>query len=233
MPCSFCGSDKVIARGYCSPCYTRLRRNGSLERKNVPNSGKCAECDQPSHAKGLCVLHYARQQHPLRNTWKLIRSRYPGATPKKWERFEFFLADVGERPTERHQLRRDDDTEPYSAKNIRWIEPVLNGNKDSFSPEERALYVREWTLNRKYSIGKVEYDAMLAAQNGVCAICCKAESFINKKTTKLQEFSVDHDHKTGAVRGLLCVRCNRMLGYARDDKNILRQAILYLERQEI
>lgn len=229
MPCSFCGSDKVIARGYCSPCYTRLRRNGSLERINIRNIGECTECGQPVQAKGLCSLHYARQQHPLRNTWKLIRSRYPGETPKKWDRFEFFLADVGERPTKRHQLRRDDDAKPYSANNVRWIEPVLNGTKDSFTPEERALYSREWTLNRKYNIGKVEYDAMLVKQNGVCAICCEAEVFINKKTGKLQEFSVDHDHETSAVRGLLCVRCNRMLGYARDDQGILRRAIRYLE----
>lgn len=233
MSCSFCGSEKVIARGYCSPCYTRLRRNGSLEKKNIPNTGKCFECDQPVMARGLCSLHYARQQHPLRNTWRLIRSRYPGDTPKKWERFDAFLADVGERPTERHQLRRVHDDKPYSARNVRWVEPVLNENKDYFTPEERALYVREWTLNRKYNIGKIEYDAMLEKQNGVCAICCEAEVFVNKKTGRFQEFSVDHDHTTGAVRGLLCMRCNRMLGYGRDDRNILSRAIAYLKQHEI
>jgi hypothetical protein len=183
-------------------------------------------------AKGLCSLHYARQQHPLKNTWKLIRSRYPDAVPKKWERFEVFLADIGERPTERHQLRRSDETKPYSSRNVRWVEPVLNENKDYFTPEQRALYVREWTLNRKYNIGKVEYDAMLEKQSGACAICCEAEVFINKKTGKLQDYSVDHDHKTGAVRGLLCVRCNRMLGYARDSRDILSRAITYLSPPE-
>jgi hypothetical protein len=232
MSCSFCGAEKVLARGYCSACYTRLRRNGSLDKTNIPNTGKCSECGQPVMAKGLCSLHYARQQHPLKNTWKLIRSRYPGNTPKKWGRFDVFLADVGERPSERHQLRRVDETKAYSARNVRWVEPVLNGNKDYFTPEERALYVREWTLNRKYNIGKAEYDAMLEKQNGVCAICYEAEVFVNKKTGKLQEFSVDHDHKTGDVRGLLCVRCNRMLGYARDNKEILSRAITYLSPPE-
>lgn len=229
MPCSHCGSDKVISRGYCSACYTRLRRSGSLERKNVPNTGKCFECDQPVMAKGLCSLHYSRQRHPLRNTWKSIRSRYPGETPKKWERFEAFLADVGEKPSDRQQLRRIDDSKPYSAKNVRWTEPVLNGKKDHFTPEERALYVREWTLNRKYNIGKIEYDAMLATQRGVCAICRCEECFINKRTGALQELSVDHCHSKLQVRGLLCVRCNRMLGYARDDIDVLRTAINYLE----
>src|SRR6185312_8502835 len=101
MPCIFCQSEKVFARGYCSSCYSRLRRNGSLERKNIRNRGQCLECSEPAIAKGLCSLHYARQQHPLRNTWKLIRSRYPGDVPKKWVRFETFLADVGERPSAR------------------------------------------------------------------------------------------------------------------------------------
>lgn len=232
MPCSYCLSEKVFARGYCSPCYTRLRRNGSLERKNIPNTGKCIECDQPVMAKGLCNLHYARQQHPLRNTWKLIRSRYRGEIPKKWGKFEAFLADVGERPSGRHQLRRDDESEPYSANNVRWVEPVLNEKKDHFTPEERSLYVREWSLNRKYGIGKVEYDALLSKQNGVCAICREAEGFVNKKTGRLQEFSVDHCHAGGHVRGLLCVRCNRMLGYARDDENILTRAIDYLRKSK-
>lgn len=232
MSCSYCGSDKLFARGYCSKCYNRLRRNGSVERKNIPNNGKCSECEQPVLARGLCNLHYARQQHPLRNTWKLLRSRYPNETPKKWERFEGFLADVGERPGPKHQLRRIDDSKKYSAANIKWVEPVLKGGKQYYSLEERALYNREWTLNRKYNIGKVEYDALLKSQNGVCAICSEAETFINKKTGKLQEFSVDHDHKTGTVRGLLCVRCNRMLGYGRDDRNIILRAIDYLKEYE-
>lgn len=231
MPCSYCNSDRVFARGYCSACYTRLRRNGSLEKKNIPNLGRCAKCDQPVAAKGLCSLHYGRQQHPLRNTWKLIRSRYPGETPKKWERFEAFLADVGDRPSERHQLRRDDESEPYSVRNVRWVEPVLAASKQAYSVEERSLYNREWALNRKYGIGKVEYDARLAEQNGVCAICCEAEMFVNKKTGKLQEFSVDHCHAGGHVRGLLCVRCNRMLGYARDNETILRRAVAYLSKE--
>lgn len=48
-----------------------------------------------------------------------------------------------------------------------------------------------------------EYEAMLAAQDGHCALC--------PATPKTRRLHVDHDHKTGAVRGLLCYRCNNAL----------------------
>lgn len=65
---------------------------------------------------------------------------------------------------------------------------------------------------------------MVAAQNGVCAICGNGET-----SKRQRSLSVDHDHETGAVRGLLCNRCNPMLGYARDDIAILQAAISYLQ----
>ncbi len=231
MPCSNCGAPKTLARGLCGACYNRLRRSGSVARRNVRNIGmQCSArgCAQPAHAKGFCSLHYARQMHPLRNRWKTIRSRYPNAVPARWQRFEKFLEDVGESPSPRHQLRRMDESRPYSKSNFCWIEPVLKTSKDSYCPKERALYVRDWTLRRKFGITASKYSGLLAKQRKVCAICRHAECFENRKTKKIQELSVDHDHRTGAVRGLLCVRCNRMLGYSRDDTKILGRAITYL-----
>ena len=69
-----------------------------------------------------------------------------------------------------------------------------------------------------------QYDAMLIGQNYVCAICNKSE----KSSTKGVLF-IDHDHKTGKVRGLLCDTCNRGLGYFYDDKSLLRNAVEYLK----
>jgi len=75
-------------------------------------------------------------------------------------------------------------------------------------------------LRAKYGITKEEYDALLADQSGVCYIC-------GGKSGK-KRLAVDHDHKTGEVRGLLCKRCNRMLGYYRDESNTFARAALYL-----
>lgn len=221
MPCINCGSEKVLARGYCTACYTRLRRTGSLERTNIKRGGNCAECDKAVFARGLCHYHYARNKHPLYNTWKLIRSRYPNETPKKWDYFEHFLNDVGERPSPLHQLRRMDDAEPYSANNVMWVEPVLQ--------TERPAYSRDWMLNRTYGLSIGEFDKILAKQNGVCAICEQPETARNRKTGELRSLAVDHCHRKLHVRALLCSSCNRMLGLSKDNPSVLRKAADYLE----
>lgn len=77
-------------------------------------------------------------------------------------------------------------------------------------------------LRRHYGITAAQYDEMLTAQNGVCAICARPP--LNKP------LNVDHDHKTGLVRGLLCWNCNqRVLGAARDNAALLRAAADYLD----
>jgi hypothetical protein len=78
-------------------------------------------------------------------------------------------------------------------------------------------------LLRTYGITGDEYDAILVAQNGCCSVCGKAG------TGSKRWLSVDHDHKTKRVRGLLHAACNRLLGYARDDPQRLRSAAAYLE----
>lgn len=83
---------------------------------------------------------------------------------------------------------------------------------------------RKTTLKRGYSMTPEQYAEMLAAQGGKCAIC-RAEQPGSKKLN----FPVDHCHKTGAVRGLLCDACNRGLGFFRDDADVLRRAAAYLE----
>jgi hypothetical protein len=74
-------------------------------------------------------------------------------------------------------------------------------------------------------MGLEEYTDLLAKQGGGCAICGATKG--NKGTKRL---CVDHDHKTGKVRGLLCGNCNFMLGYSKDKVSNLRRGIQYLER---
>jgi hypothetical protein len=72
-----------------------------------------------------------------------------------------------------------------------------------------------------YGIQPDDYDKMYAAQAGKCAICRRA-------TGLTRRLSVDHDHATGKVRGLLCRVCNDMLGHARDDIEFFARAMQYL-----
>jgi hypothetical protein len=85
---------------------------------------------------------------------------------------------------------------------------------------------RCWFLRRDFGITAKQYDAMLQAQDGLCAVCGKPESV--KQKGKVQRLSVDHCHKTSKVRGLVCNACNHMLGKAYDNPDVLEAGARYL-----
>lgn len=91
---------------------------------------------------------------------------------------------------------------------------------------------RQWWL-KLYGLTPADYAALLAAQDGVCAICLKPERVIDARTGEPRRLSVDHDHATGKVRGLLCARCNRTLGQMDEDMDSLIRAAGYLRRAAI
>jgi len=78
-------------------------------------------------------------------------------------------------------------------------------------------------LQAKYGLTYDEYNKMFQEQNGCCFICGKHQSELKRK------LFVDHNHRTGEVRKLLCNKCNSVLGLVEEDKNILVNVINYLE----
>lgn len=85
-------------------------------------------------------------------------------------------------------------------------------------------HVRRMNLRSK-GIEPEAYDAMLAAQGGVCAVCGEPETRHNQYG--VLSLAVDTDHDTLAVRGLLCMLCNRALGMLRDDPAIIKALLAY------
>ena len=71
---------------------------------------------------------------------------------------------------------------------------------------------------------------MKEAQDGKCAICHNPET--RKIHGRVTDLAVDHDHETGVVRGLLCHRCNFILGLAKDKPQTLLDAAAYLLRHK-
>jgi hypothetical protein len=89
-------------------------------------------------------------------------------------------------------------------------------------------YAKNHNLKHYYGMTVKAYTEMLLRQNGVCAICQRPETRANQ--FGLVALSVDHDHVTGAVRELLCSRCNTALGYLDDNASRAAQAAAYLLR---
>jgi hypothetical protein len=88
---------------------------------------------------------------------------------------------------------------------------------------------RSDNLKRHFGITTEEYSTMLERQKGVCAICGKPETRKSSSGT-VQPLSIDHDHLTGQIRGLLCHECNHLLGAANDNIGVLWQAVKYLQK---
>ena len=95
--------------------------------------------------------------------------------------------------------------------------------------DENPVRVRDLTLNKLYGITVEQYGIMLVAQGSVCAICRQPEPAIDHRTGDVRRLSVDHCHDTGAVRGLLCTLCNQGIGQFKNDPELLRSAIRYLQ----
>lgn len=85
-------------------------------------------------------------------------------------------------------------------------------------PESRWAYM----IRYKFGISVEQYKAMLSTQDGVCLICKQPPS------GRFKRLAVDHCHKTNKIRGLLCVKCNRVIGYLRDDPVVADAAAAYL-----
>jgi Autographiviridae endonuclease VII len=114
-----------------------------------------------------------------------------------------------------------------------WIEanPERAREKDRRVYQHRAERVRQAKLDehlrRKYGLERADFDRMLAEQRNCCRICGREP---NGKTRQSSTLHVDHDHATGRVRGLLCGKCNTMVGLAGEDPAVLLAAVKYLRK---
>ena len=111
----------------------------------------------------------------------------------------------------------------------RWRSPrEIAYQRDYYAKSDKARRARE-ASNRhrlaKYGVGNDWVDAKVVEQGG-CAVCQV------KRPRGRSDWNVDHDHKTGKVRGVLCGHCNSGLGHFRDDVESLRLAIRYLETHD-
>lgn len=189
------------------------------------------EISETERAKAAHIISRRRHQ---RNSWK----RLPEA--HGWASFDDFCADVGDVPATTKALMAIDTSKPVGPDNFRWSLPPEDKH-DFKSREGRIVYMRahrganpdlyrDKELRKKFGIGLAEYNLMLALQRNACAICEKPESVV--RNGKDQFLSVDHNHSTGAIRGLLCTNCNVAIGMLCDDVSVLTKAISYLKEHQ-
>lgn len=103
-------------------------------------------------------------------------------------------------------------------------ESILARQKEQRSGDDSRRYMRayrkKWNLANRYGITVADLEALTLRQDGKCGVCDKRK----------KRMVVDHDHKTGFVRGLLCVSCNVGLGLLGDTRSGLMRALKYLKQ---
>lgn len=96
----------------------------------------------------------------------------------------------------------------------------------------RPNQIHDTYLKRNYGISRADYEVLLKAQNGLCAICRKSESRCSGRG-RINRLSVDYDHSDGRVRALLCARCNHIIGRSGESVQLLREIISYLDHHSL
>lgn len=110
----------------------------------------------------------------------------------------------------------------------KYKEQTIKYNKEYFQKNKKRIVNRNYIkkLKKKYNLSYEQYLKILEVQGNKCAIC-KNELGIDRN-----HIHVDHCHKTGKIRGILCRYCNSTLGYSKEDKNRLEACIEYLKIHE-
>ena len=101
-------------------------------------------------------------------------------------------------------------------------------NKSRQADPRTRVHNRKYQLRRRYGLTPEQYEAKLADQNGVCMICGQPPN--PEGVRAASRLHQDHDHATGRNRDLICLNCNRGIGYLKDNPDLLRVVAEYIER---
>ena len=139
------------------------------------------------------------------------------------------------RGSNREKLRLK--SEKYNREHKKEAKEYYKNNYDKIAIVKKKYYrehvkeVRERRIQQDYGMSLIEYEKLFTEQDGVCAICSEKETA--RQGGKLKELSIDHNHKTGKNRGLLCGRCNAAIGFLKESKELLEKAKIYLLKYDI
>lgn len=241
--CSELGCGKPhVARGWCSKHYNQWQRNEGTGRPRCA----IAECEKPALKRGWCDMHYRRWSLHGDPTKVITKTRtvcaYTGCgryvashglcEPHNRQRSEG--KPLSEIRTWRSHLERDEHGRKLCRCCRTWL-PEDEFGRNNRHPDGLGYQCRKCNRDRmrlaNYGMTWAQYQQMLSAQGGGCAVC-------GGQCTTGRLLAVDHDHSCcpedsrscgRCIRGLLCSACNQGLGKFDDAPERLRAAAEYLE----
>ena len=167
-------------------------------------------CSRPASSRGVCKTHYGRAWR-----WRKL-AEDPSYQELRNDQSRALRAK------DRAKSRAQSLARYYAnhEKSLAYAAKSRAKHRDAKNGRRRARHVYDpgkWkkSLSYKYGITIEDYELMLAAQGGVCAICHQPET--SAQAGRIRRLAVDHNHETGAVRGLLCSACNTAAGVVENE----------------
>lgn len=223
IPCRDCGKDlpldAFLSRDRVS------KRAGSAEW--YPD--ECKGCRRRRLSRLSAKRCYARDPE---NTWqkrnpektraqrRRYHERHPGRSKEWAERNPEKAKAIQSRSSRRYRERHPEKANAWAKRNPEKVREAVR-RWDKKHPDKRAASHRRHWLKKRYGLSESEFAEMVATQAGGCAICGSTE-----------KLGVDHNHQSGAIRGILCTSCNSALGFLVDQPDLFEIALAYLERGE-
>lgn len=231
--------------GYCNKHYQRFKKHGDpnvLLKKPRPKICSVEGCERRHNGRGFCDTH--RRRFLQYGTPTPEGVKFP-AGPGEYLSdgitktcstcyIEKPIADFSKQSIRPDGLNITCKLCMKSRQEVRYRDPkkrqrILDASARwrERNPDADA----DKTLRRKYGITLAQYDALFAAQGGVCALCKKGETTKRRKKGEGRErLAVDHCHDTGRVRGLLCFKCNTAIGALGDTEEAAQKVVDYLNK---
>jgi hypothetical protein len=182
-----------------------------------------SEATEKQRTAALAYYYQHREERlRYRKSWKQQNREKVLLEKKRYrERHRETLAQKARDRTRQHSQFLTEEQKQARKKHKReWYRSYYRENKTRLSKANRPHLLR-----RKYGLTEDEYHVILKKQGGVCAICGAESTIYIDRETRL---AVDHCHKTGKVRGLLCSRCNLAISFFNDSPTVLARARRYL-----
>ncbi len=172
---------------------------------------KVKSCNKPSRTKQLCDMHYTR-------TYRYGQLEIPFSEVEEYAQNGAYKCQSCSLFKDRLDFSSDKSTKYGVCAYCK----QCHSKKQKKSYSENKTRHKNSSLKSRFGITLKQYNVLLSKQNFRCAICLRSEIDNGKS------LAVDHNHTTGAIRGLLCIKCNFGIGQFEDNTELLKKTIRYL-----
>lgn len=231
---SRCRSSRDGLQGRCKACDNAVKHEQHVRNSRrvveIPSEKRCGKCkvNKPADQFNHCRSKVDGLQGRCKVCDKIARRDQSVRNRRDWARREALQGNAASRKVSPRKRQRRRPLVLPTEKRCPRCELVKSANQFHRSRSVSGGLqgwckdcANEARIKATYGITKRQLQLLLDEQGGACAICRRTPDVAGT-------LHVDHDHETGAVRGLLCSSCNHAIGMARDNPDVLVRAGVYV-----